>query len=88
MSRTSPRPAFEVWEVKITGTASRLNRRFHLPGQIKAAAAGARLPCGPLTSKPDDPHTHLLTPRSPLPARSSGVSFGAIKKENTADKLL
>ena len=37
-------PAFEVWEVKITGTASRLNRRFHLPGQIKAPAAGARLP--------------------------------------------
>lgn len=54
-SRTSSRPAFEVWEVKITGTALRLNRRFHLPGQIKALAAGARLPSSPLTSKPADP---------------------------------
>lgn len=54
-SRTSSRPAFEVWEVKITGTALRLNRRFHLPGQIKALAAGARLPYSPLTSKPTDP---------------------------------
>lgn len=32
---------FEVREVKITGTGSRLNRRFHLPGQIKAPTAGA-----------------------------------------------
>lgn len=54
-SRTSSRRAFEVWEVKITGTASRLNRRFHLPGQIKAPAAGACPPCSPLTSKA----THL-----------------------------
>lgn len=43
-SRTSSRLAFEVWEVKITGTASHLNRRFHLPGQIKGPAAGVRLP--------------------------------------------
>lgn len=40
-SRPRPRPAFEVREVKITGTGSRLNRRFHLPGQIKAPTAGA-----------------------------------------------
>lgn len=84
-SRTSSRPAFEVWEVKITGTASRLNRRFHLPGQIKAPAAGARLPYSPLTSKPTDPPTSSAPS---LPTHSSGVSFGAIKKENTADKLL
>lgn len=84
-SRTSSRPAFEVWEVKITGTALRLNRRFHLPGQIKAPAAGARLPYSPLTPKPTDPPPPQL-PLS-LPAHSSGVSFGAINKENTTDKL-
>lgn len=83
-SRTSSRPAFEVWEVKITGTASRLNRRFHLPGQIKAPAAGAGVPRSPLTSKPTDPPTSSA--RS-LATHSSGVTFGAIKKENTADKL-
>lgn len=47
----SPR-LFEVWEVKITGTASRLNRRFHLSGRIKAAAAGAHTPYSPLTPPP------------------------------------
>lgn len=83
-SRTSSRPAFEVWEVKITGTDSRLNRRFHLPGQIKAAAAGARLPYSPLTSKPTNPPTSSAPS---FPTHSSGVSFGAIKKENTTDKL-
>ncbi|TNN89404.1 hypothetical protein EYF80_000007 [Liparis tanakae] len=71
-SRTSPRPAFEVWEVKITGTASRLNRRFHLPGQIKEAAAGARLPYSPLTSKPTDPPRLLTSVSYSLPSQLWG----------------
>lgn len=86
-SRTSSRPAFEVWEVKITGTDSRLNRRFHLPGRIKAPAAGVCLPCSPLTSKHAVPNTHPPTSSAPR-TRCTGVFlFGAIKKENTTDKL-
>lgn len=56
-SRTSSRLAFEVWEVKITGTASHLNRRFHLLGQIKGPAAGVRLPSSLLTFKPSNKPT-------------------------------
>lgn len=71
---------FEVWEVKITGTASHLNRRFHLPGQIKGLAAGVRRPPNLQTQ----PHAHLSSPL--VLTCSFGGPFGAVKKENTADK--
>lgn len=86
-SGTSPCPAFEVWEVKITGTASRLNRRFHLSGRIKAPAAGTHTPYSPLTSIPS-PHPPLF-PSAPLnpSTKALGFLFSTIKEENIAELL-
>lgn len=86
-SGTSPCPAFEVWEVKITGTASRLNRRFHLSGWIKAPAAGTHTPYSPLTSIPS-PHPPLF-PSAPLnpSTKALGFLFSTIKGENIAELL-